>query len=97
MTTFAPIPSMREAYWLIVNPGGDSNYVLPLAEQDAEAAGWRRGSCFDGSWVALLQFCLTCPPPSHPRITHYRSLNTYALHHPKKKKKYIYIYTKIAR
>jgi len=33
---------------LIVNPGGDSKYVLPLAEQDAEAAGWRRGSCFDG-------------------------------------------------
>jgi len=33
---------------LIVNPKGDDHWKLPLTEKGVEAAGWKRGSCFDG-------------------------------------------------
>lgn len=33
---------------LIVNPGGDDEYYLPLTTQDAMSKNWYEGACFDG-------------------------------------------------
>lgn len=33
---------------IIVNPAGPNSKTIPLTEDQSEAEGWRRGSCFDG-------------------------------------------------